>query len=185
MYCPRCASQNADGTKFCRACGTDVETIRLVLAEQPSTAPKNSNETNQDLVIIEERLGKRAKAVRNAFQGVILLAAAFLLGIALALFSAKDDWIILWTVFFGWMAVWGIVSLALGIGAVMELRTLSRRSELTAPRSVSLTSRQLADAGDSIIRADASTTPELLPSPSVTEHTTKQLIKSPLTSEDN
>ena len=31
MYCPRCATQNLDGSKFCRACGTNLETIAIAL----------------------------------------------------------------------------------------------------------------------------------------------------------
>ena len=27
MYCPTCATQNADGTKFCRACGTNLSLV--------------------------------------------------------------------------------------------------------------------------------------------------------------
>lgn len=182
MYCPRCASQSAEGTKFCRACGTDIEVIGLTLADQP-TSTNVSNDKDKKPIIVENWLGKRAKGVRNTFQGAILLAAALLIGIALALFSGKDDWIIIWTVFFGWMAGWGIVSLALGVGAVMELRTMLRRNELIASGSAT-TSKQVTAAGDLRILADASTSPELLWSASVTEHTTEPLIEAPLTSKD-
>lgn len=27
MYCPRCGAQNADATKFCRACGDDLSIV--------------------------------------------------------------------------------------------------------------------------------------------------------------
>lgn len=27
MYCPTCATQNADGTKFCRSCGTNLSLV--------------------------------------------------------------------------------------------------------------------------------------------------------------
>lgn len=182
MYCPRCASQNADGTKFCRGCGSDIETISLMLADQ-ATSAKITKDADKKPIIVENSLGKRAKGVRNTIQGSILLAAALLIGIALALFSGKDDWIIIWTIFFGWMAGWGIVSLALGVGTLMELRTMLRRNTSIAEASVAITSRQLTTAGDLSVLADA-TTPELLPSASVTEHTTEPLIKTPITSKD-
>ncbi|MBA2732993.1 MAG: zinc-ribbon domain-containing protein, partial [Acidobacteria bacterium] len=31
MYCPRCSAQNLDDAKFCRACGTNLETVALAL----------------------------------------------------------------------------------------------------------------------------------------------------------
>lgn len=183
MFCPRCASQNADGTKFCRACGTDIEIISLALADQPTSASV-SKDKDKKPIVVENWLGKRAKGVRNTFQGAILLGAALLIGIALALFSGKDDWIIIWTIFFGWMAGWGIVSLALGVGTVMELRTMLRGNDSIAGGSIATTAKQLTAAGDLGILADASTSPELLSSASVTEHTTEPLIKAPLKSKD-
>ncbi len=32
MFCPRCAAQNLDDAKFCRACGTNLESIALALS---------------------------------------------------------------------------------------------------------------------------------------------------------
>lgn len=32
MFCPRCAAQNLDDAKFCRTCGTNLETVALALA---------------------------------------------------------------------------------------------------------------------------------------------------------
>ena len=34
MYCPQCATQNTDNAKFCRACGTDLEAVALVLTNK-------------------------------------------------------------------------------------------------------------------------------------------------------
>ena len=34
MFCPRCAAQNLDDAKFCRACGTNLETVALALADK-------------------------------------------------------------------------------------------------------------------------------------------------------
>ena len=34
MYCPKCAEQNADDVKFCRACGEDLSVIAQVMARR-------------------------------------------------------------------------------------------------------------------------------------------------------
>lgn len=34
MFCPRCAEPNADGVKFCRACGEDLGVIAQVMARR-------------------------------------------------------------------------------------------------------------------------------------------------------
>ena len=37
MYCPRCATQNLDGAKFCRACGTNLEARLLANSVNDTT----------------------------------------------------------------------------------------------------------------------------------------------------
>ncbi len=39
MFCPKCGSQNADGTKFCRGCGADVSNVLAVVEGKPRALP--------------------------------------------------------------------------------------------------------------------------------------------------
>ena len=100
------------------------------------------------------------------------------IGLALALFSNKADWMIIWTVFFGWMAGWGAVLLAFGIGAVLEagvmLNQVGKVSNQAAPQT-----SQLSSTDPELISA-IPTSPELSAQPSVTEHTTEMLDKQRL-----
>ena len=127
MYCPRCATQKVDSGKFCRACGADLETVALALAEHPSVAAGKDKPGTDTQKTDANRLKKRSKAARNTVQGAILLSTALLIGVALGLFTDKPDWMVVWTVFFGWMACWGIVSLGFGIGGILESRMMSRQ----------------------------------------------------------
>ena len=34
MFCPKCAAQNADDAKFCRACGTDISLVPQAVTGQ-------------------------------------------------------------------------------------------------------------------------------------------------------
>ena len=37
MFCPKCGSQNADGTKYCRGCGSDVSNVLAALVTQATS----------------------------------------------------------------------------------------------------------------------------------------------------
>jgi hypothetical protein len=39
MYCPKCGSQNADETKFCRGCGVDLSNVLAVIPATPGVPP--------------------------------------------------------------------------------------------------------------------------------------------------
>jgi hypothetical protein len=165
MYCPRCATQEVDSGKFCRACGADLEPVALALADQPSFAVSKGNAgkgvQNTDAVWLK----KRSKATRNTIQGGILLGTALLIGVALGLFTHNPDWMVIWTVFFGWMACWGAISLAFGIGGIFESRTILQQIEEPA-------------SGTALFEDPGMVTDPLAPSASavsITENTTEPL----------
>jgi len=118
--------------------------------------------------------------MRNTAQGAILFGTAILMGVALALFSNKADWMIIWTIFFGWLAGWGAILLAFGVGAVLEagimLNQIGQVSSQAAPRTAQLAS------DDSELISSVPTSPELTSQASVTEHTTEMLDKQRLRS---
>lgn len=162
MYCPRCAAQNLDDAKFCRSCGTSLETVALALAGQYQPAA-NSDEFPKDWLAV------RHEGVQRLIRGIGLLSAALLIGVALGLFSDTNDWIVIWLVFVGWMAAWGVISLVSGIGSMAEAKFLLKRMEQSQGHYLSGRSREF-------------TTAELPPAQpgiplSVTEHTTRALPK--------
>ena len=114
MYCPQCANQNTDNAKFCRTCGTDLEVVALVLTNKlPLPGPW---------------FEKYGESKHKVIMGAILLGAALLIGGVPALFIEELFlWMMLWTVFFGWMAGWGIVALASGVGEMVKSKTMLRK----------------------------------------------------------
>ena len=158
MYCPRCAAQNLDDAKFCRACGTNLEPIALALSGQLPV-----HDDSKDWLAI------RHEGVQKLIRAIGLLGASLLIGVALGLFSDTNDWIIIWLVFVGWMAAWGIISLVAGIGSLAEARFVRTRLEQSSPPS-------LPDRSPELITGQL--TPSRLAVPlSVTEHTTKSLAQ--------
>ena len=159
MYCPRCAAQNLDDAKFCRGCGTSLETVALALSGQYQ--PASSGEFPKDWLAV------RHEGVQRLIRGIGLLGAALLIGVALGLFSDTNDWIIIWLVFVGWMAAWGVISLVSGIGSMAEAKFLQKRTEQSQVHYLGGRGKQFATA-------------ELPPGQpgiplSVTEHTTRAL----------
>jgi hypothetical protein len=174
MYCPQCATANSADVKFCRSCGTQLEAVALALRTKP--ALKKAIE-KQDERTAQHWLERRIEGVSGLTRGSILLTVSLVLGIPLGLFvpSTFDaPWILIWAVFFGWMAVWGGIEMADGISAILEAKSRLRllglsgdESEIEHDMSTG-PSLQSPTGPDSIERSSGV---------SVTEGTTRQLEK--------
>lgn len=166
MYCPQCATQNTDGVKFCRACGTDLAAMALALTDK---FPQHG-----------AWLEKYGEGRHKVIRGSILLGAALLIGVVPALFiGVIFPLVMLWTVFFGWMAGWGIVSLASGFGEMAKSKTVLRQARqfdgglaTTEPPELSAATHEPRTPGDATSAKPYSPL-------SVTEHTTELLGEQP------
>ena len=172
MFCPRCAAQNLDDAKFCRACGTNLETVALALADKYHPAKKEGKGVQDPF---EGWMETRKKGVNKIARGTGLLVSSLLIAVALGLFSHTPDWIIIWMCMVGWMAVIGVISILTGTAGLMESRFLRR--QLGQASGAAAPPVQPLPAGDRVIINDALTSPMLRPQSSVTEHTTTRLIK--------
>jgi hypothetical protein len=83
------------------------------------------------------------------------------------MFLTVPDWLILWTVFFGWMACWGVISMAFGIGGLIESSTMSRAIDQPMGRVTTPTDNELASSSFFLDSPPAS----------ITELTTEPLVK--------
>ncbi len=175
MYCPRCAAQNLDDVKFCRACGTNLETVALALSSQHHPATL-TQDTDEEPETEKSWLEKRREGMDGIVKGTGLMGASLLIGVALGLFSNAPDWIIIWAALAGWMACWGFISLVSGIGALAESRFLRRQLGQTASATPASTTQSLSSSEQRML-PDTSATPMLSTPPSVTEHTTRPLNK--------
>lgn len=82
MFCPRCATQNLDDAKFCRACGADVHLVPQALAgllpaepakQEGGGKPGRKKKDEKDPRLLE-------KGMENIFVGVAFLVI-FLAGL--------------------------------------------------------------------------------------------------------
>ncbi len=84
MYCPRCAAENGDDSKFCRRCGTDISLV-------PQALSRTLPETSQGEAPVNQYAGKIESGVKKSFMGLgfILISLAMLAG------RNHDWWIML------------------------------------------------------------------------------------------
>ena len=160
MFCPQCSTHNLEPAKFCRSCGTNLEVVYLALAGQLQTTGKSS-----------EAIGPGAKpnplekqgGAQNVVQGSILLSVSLLIGLfGFIVTRGHFPWLVIWTVFFSWMACWGTISLAYGLGQLIAAKSRTKPRDSDGPFSFGPTKESGL---------------ETFSGTSVTDHTTKQLGK--------
>ena len=171
MYCPQCATPNPDDVKFCRSCGRELEAVALVLSgKSTKVETKNEPKTAQDWI------EKRIEGVSGITRGSILLTVSLLIGLAMALFLPRTfeaPWIMLWIVFFGWLAVWGGIEMAYGLSSVLESKSRLRLLELAGRYGADATEAQLTGGEPTPIMNSSAFRSS--PPVSVTDGTTRQL----------
>ena len=157
MYCPNCATQNSDGTKFCRSCGANLSLVSHALSGQlPETRP--------------ERHGRRGKhqdppsisnGITKAFAGIGFLLAAF--GVMLFFPGGRIWWF--------WLLIPAFATMGKGIAEIVAAKFEQDRLPQSTPTAVPPVHRPAVTA-----RRDTGELPP--PPPSVTENTTRQLDPS-------
>jgi len=164
--------QNLDGAKFCRACGTNLETVALALAQKlhPAHSDKQAAKNSQ---AGKNKLEKRSEGLTKIVRASGLIGASALIGAMLALFSNQPDWILIWMIFAGWMACWGVMWLVSGIAALIESRFTPLQARHTAEETVCQTTPLGSRDDQEILPTHAA--PRLSLPSSITEHTTELL----------
>jgi hypothetical protein len=81
MFCPKCATQNVDGAKFCRSCGADISLVPQAMTGTLQPAYQK-NEDPEDDYYRHGRRGRRPsieKAIKSSFMGVGFIVVAIIL----------------------------------------------------------------------------------------------------------
>lgn len=77
MYCPKCATSLPDDSKFCRACGLDLEIISKLLND------KSQAKIIKSAFDYDESLKKRKKRLQNL--GALIMMLSFVVGASIPL----------------------------------------------------------------------------------------------------
>lgn len=164
MFCPTCATQNADDARFCRGCGANISLVpQAVMGTLPDHPEAVEHETRHDRR--RRHRGDKPpnieRAVKSFFMGVAFIFVAF----------AVRTWAPAGHIWWFWMFLPAASLLADGVGAYLRLaHEDKRRAPLThTPPSTAIPPPRPVSA---LPQRD---TGEMLPPPSVTEGTTRHL----------
>ena len=171
MFCPRCATENANNASFCRACGADLRLVPQALTGNLPTALPASQTKDDVLAKRKEPSPARLdKIFERIFVGLAFLAI-FLGG----LFFFRRGFMI-WI----WFIIPAFASIGSGIGSYLRYREERRQGRL--PKAHTPESLRAAEtyAPPTLMARDTSEMFSLSssappPPPSVTENTTRHL----------
>ena len=157
MFCPKCATQNAEGASFCRGCGANISLVPQALTGQPLQAPPEE--------MVEDGCGTRGKkkelTLDTAFKNLFIGIAFFIIAIALSRTIGAGWWF--------WMLIPAFSLLGTGIAQYIRIRDREQRMAFATPRIQPVLSRTEPTA---LPRRTDELRP---PVPSVTEGTTRHL----------
>ncbi len=168
MYCPRCAAQNLDDARFCRACGADIRLVPQALRGSLPAAPEQTRAGDIERAGSRRVPARTDEGVRDIFKGLGFLCV-FIIG--MLLFRGAFWWTI-------WFVVPAFRNIGGGIGEIIRAR--EERQQLTptpSPAYASANVRPLSVSGASgYTELSSPDTAELVNAPpSVTEMTTRHL----------
>src|SRR5262245_18975210 len=172
MYCPKCAAQNHDQTNFCRSCGAELKIVALAMNGQLALTTEVNKSEERKVELTQQSLKLQADGIQSAVKGMLFFMASVLMGVAFWLFSSKD-WMIMWLLFCGWFASWGVIPMWKGLSKLIQARMLRRAIDLL-PAAMTAPAAPLT--GTTRETPVTAAIPEVSTSSSVTEHTTTPLM---------
>lgn len=125
MFCPKCATQNADGASFCRGCGANISLVPQALTGQPLQAPAPSEEMLEEAC--STRRGRRRQlTLDTAFKNMFIGVAFLIISIALSRTIGAGWWF--------WMLIPAFSLMGTGIAQFIRIRDRDKRMEFATPR---------------------------------------------------
>ena len=159
MYCPKCATQNIDGARYCRSCGANLSLVPQALSGHLSEDRALNVKRAVEGAMKRRRQPDLARGIRMAFLGLAFLT------IVAALFLTRGS--------SGFGAIWLLIPAFMFLGkGIAEIITVlsaaNAEGEISRPQSAPSTN-QLSPHQEY----------ESLAPPSVTEGTTRHMDPIP------
>lgn len=165
MFCPKCATQNMDNARFCRACGADISLVPAALSgHRPETPAVVDEEEETRASRRSRRRGKKPATYAKAFENLGVGLAFLIISIVVALIvpSGRFWWF--------WLLIPTFACFGEGVGQLIQLRR-----ELPPSTAAPLSAAELSSPDSAGSLPPRSTSEIMAPPPSVTEGTTRHL----------
>lgn len=161
MFCPKCATQNIEGGKFCRSCGADISLVPQAMTGQIAAFP---NEIDDSREARRRRKRERPPSLERGIKSIFMGLGFLFVAIALAYTPMGWSW---WY----WMLIPAFSMMGGGVAEYLrsrhvqkEIRLQSNPAQPAIPRAPQMS--ELPPRNTSELVA---------PPPSVTEGTTRHL----------
>lgn len=168
MYCPKCGVQNVDGAQYCRGCGENISLVpQALLGSLPEKRAVGHDAEGHPYDESGRRIERKRdaprldKAIRSAFGGLAFLVIALILAFST---SRRADW---WY----WLLIPAFMMIGGGIAECVRLNQARKKKE---ERLTDVPLREFS-VPSKVSALPPRNTAELVPPPSVTEHTTRHL----------
>jgi hypothetical protein len=172
MFCPKCATQNADDAKYCRSCGTDISLVSQAVTghlaerlavEDESRLSRRRRRRNSRHKDGDDETPSIENAVQSFSTGVGFLCVAFALKTWGGMIAASVWWF--------WLLIPAFTMM--GKGVATYLRIAEDRKRLAPPLYVS--APPAVAPPQRVSALPPRNTGEIVPPPSITEGTTRHL----------
>ena len=167
FYCPKCAAQNSEGARYCRACGADVH---LVPAAMTGRLPEQLASAGESAPVVPaphwQRKGK-VPTFEDGIRAIIAGLGFIFVSAGIGLFAPAGR------IWFFWLLIPAFFFLSDGISQLLGARR--RQNELS---HLAAHPAELAPPAHTVPLfepAPARQTGEILPPASITEGTTRHL----------
>lgn len=178
MYCPKCGAQSDQQTKYCKACGQKLADVAQLL-DEPRDAEQRRKEERR-----EKRMRTGVTLLIVTFFDLLLFLSIFAATTLPHLYSLENPWpfranLITLVILLKASLITG------GIGIFQLWRSGFfrnwREREQRSNATLSGQPRPAISAGDEGLKADFNWQPRVAEAMGVTEHTTRDLERAPLT----
>ncbi|HEV2766032.1 MAG TPA: zinc ribbon domain-containing protein [Pyrinomonadaceae bacterium] len=116
MFCPKCATQNVDDARFCRACGADISLVPQALGGNLPAAPDEDRRERRRHRRQREREEKERPTVEKGVQNILGGLGFVLVALSVFFFAPAGR------IWFFWLFLPAFFMFGEGIAAIMRAR---------------------------------------------------------------